>query len=346
MEGGFLTPLEEHLAPELSAGLLDEFLPGYLENCRLVDPRIGEERLYGLPFMGEIHALNYRKDMLAEQGIAESQLPDTWEDFERLARRLRDPEQKQYGMTFDLSTNFFTQNDYVPMLRALAGDVEDEQGRLDVSSPEAAETFRILKRWYEEGLMPAGALTPYQAADDFRAKIAVLFPNWQSRGFWAIKGMEDGEKHIGIGPCPESNKVGSLLAHYVGVIPRASPVPREAARVLVEAICFDLQPGVAKAGKMSTIKYIYDRQDPDSRPNPAPPAIEELRKLVEPSYRVPGWMLSLRPTVDLGYCVPDPITWNRVRDIVGIEFQKYLSEDITAEEALARAKRQIDKLYQ
>ncbi|MDH4179683.1 MAG: extracellular solute-binding protein, partial [Armatimonadota bacterium] len=192
VEGGFMTPLEEHLKPELEAGLLDEFLPGYLESCRLPDPRTGEEHLYGLPFMGEIHALNYRKDVLAECGIGEDELPGTWEEFEELARRLRQPERKQYGMTFDLSTSFFTQNDYVPMLAVLGGDVRDEKGRLDVSSPEAAETFRTLKRWYAEGLMPAGALTPYQAADDFRAKIAVLFPNWQSRGFWAIKGMEEG----------------------------------------------------------------------------------------------------------------------------------------------------------
>jgi len=346
VEGGFLTPLEEYLQPELEAGLLDEFLPGYLTSCTLADPRTGEEHLYGLPFMGEIHALNYRRDVLAESGISAAELPDTWEEFEELARRLRDPARKQYGLTLDLSTNFFTQNDYVPMLASLAGDVEDEKGRLDASSPEAARTFRTLKRWYEEGLMPAGALTPYQAADDFRAKIAVLFPNWQSRGFWAIKGMEDGEKHIGIGPCPGSAEAGSLVAHYVGVIPKASPVAREAARVLLEAFCFDLQPGVAKAGKMATIKYIYDRQQPESAPGVAPPEIEGLRKLVDPSHQVPDWMMSLRPTVDKGYCVPDPLTWYRVSDIVGIEFQKYLSEDVSAEEALARAKRQIDKLYE
>ncbi len=345
-EGGFLTPLEEHLAPELEAGLLEEFLPGYLENCRLTDPRTGEEHVYGLPFMGEINALNYRKDVLEERGLSEDDLPNTWEEFERISRRLRDPAAQQYGMTFDLSMNFFTQNAYVPLLRTKAGTVEDAKGRLDVSSPEAIETFETVKRWYKEGLMPAGALTPYQAADDFRAKIAVFFPNWQSRGFWAIKGMEEGEKHIGIGPCPGSRTVGSLIAHYIGVIPKASPVPREAAQVLLEAICFDLQPGIAKAGKMPTIKYIYDRQRAAYQPEPVPPAIAELRALVDPSYRVPDWMLSLRPTLDLGYCVPDPLKWNRVRDIVGIEFQKYLDEDISAEEALARAERQIEKLYE
>jgi ABC-type glycerol-3-phosphate transport system substrate-binding protein len=50
--------------------------------------------------------------------------------------------------------------------------------------------------------------------------------------------------------------------------------------------------------------------------------------------------------VDKGYCIPDPLTWQRVADIVGIEFQKYLTEDISAEDALARAKRQIDRLYE
>jgi ABC-type glycerol-3-phosphate transport system substrate-binding protein len=350
VEGGFLTPLEKHLAPELAAGLLDEFVPGYLENCALIDPRVGEERLYGLPFMGEIHALNYRRDLLAERGLTESALPDDWRDFERLARELLDPEAKQYGMTLDLSNNFFAQNAYLPMLRALAGTAEDERGRLDLSSKEAAQTFRTIKKWYEQGLMPAGAMTPHQAADDFRAKIAVLLPNWQSRGFWAMRDMPEGEQRIGIGPCPGSREVGSLLAHYIGVIPKASPVPREAARFLVEAICFDLQPGIAKAGKMPTVKCIYDRHRPDASPaasDAAPREIQALRDLVDPAYQVPGWMLTLRPTLDLGYVVPDPIRWNRVRDIVAIEFQKYLSDDdIAAEEALARAERQIDRLYQ
>ena len=173
-EGGFLAPLEEHLAPEIEDGLIDEFLSGYLEGCRATDPRTGEEHLYGLPFMGEINCLNYRKDILAEEGFSEGALPKTWQEFEDLSRRLRDPEAKQYGMTFDLSTNFFTQNGYIPMLRTFRGQIEDEHGRLDVSSPEAVRSFETLKRWYEDGLMPAGALTPYQAADDFRAGIAVL----------------------------------------------------------------------------------------------------------------------------------------------------------------------------
>jgi hypothetical protein len=97
---------------------------------------------------------------------------------------------------------------------------------------------------------------------------------------------------------------------------------------------------------MSTIKWIYDRQDPHRASRPAAARIQALRDLVDPRYRVPEWMMTLRPTVDLGYCVPDPIRWTRVSDILGIEFQKYLSENISAEEALARAKRQIDKLYQ
>ena len=56
-------------------------------------------------------------------------------------------------------------------------------------------------------------------------------------------------------------------------------------------------------------------------------------------------MLSLRPTVDKGYCIPDPLTWARVSDIMGVEFQKYLNEDIPAAEALGRAERQVEELY-
>ena len=344
-DGGFLEPLDEWLKPELNAGLMGEFLPGYLQYCRLRDPETGREHLYGLPWLGEIMALNYRKDVLAEEGLTAKDVPETYGQLEQVAKRLRNPEKKQFGVTFDFSPNFFAQNAYVPMLRALRGTVTDDKGRLDVSSPEARRTFETLKRWYVEGLMPKGALTPYQSADDFRAKIAVFFPNWQSRGFWAIREMKDGEKHIGIGPSPSSKRVGALVAHYIGVVPKASPVAKEAARVLLEAFCYDLQPGVGKAGKMIVINYPYDRQRSDYHPAEAPKEIAALRSLVDAKYRLPEWMLALRPTVDKGYCIPDPLTWQRVSDIVGIEFQKYLNEDITAEEALGRAKRQMEELY-
>jgi hypothetical protein len=36
----------------------------------------------------------------------------------------------------------------------------------------------------------------------------------------------------------------------------------------------------------------------------------------------------------------------RVTSIVGVEFQKYLAEDVTAAQALFRAERQIDELYE
>ena len=346
VEGGFLAPLDEYLEPELSAGLLGEFLTGYLQYCLLTDPRSGEEHIYGLPFMGEIQALNYRRDVLAEYGIPESELPDTWEEFEDLARRLKDPSKMQYGMTFDFSPAFFSQNAYVPILHAFRGSIVDEEGRLDLASPEAARTFEMLKRWYQEELIPPGALTPNQAADGFRAKIAVMFPSWQSRGLWAMRDLEEGEKHIGIVPCPGDVEGGALLCHYIGVVPKSSPVPREAARVLLEAICFDLQAGVTKEGKMPVIRHLYERQERDRKPRRVAPEIEALHDLVDPSYRLPDWVMLLRPAVDPGYCVPDPLTWQRVADIVGIEFQRYLTEEISAEEALLRARKQIDPLYQ
>jgi hypothetical protein len=96
---------------------------------------------------------------------------------------------------------------------------------------------------------------------------------------------------------------------------------------------------------MPVIKYLYTRQAPEYRPQSVPERIAKLRELVDPKYRAPKWMLALRPTVDKGYCIPDPLTWQRVSDIVGVEFQKYLNEDVSAEEALGRAKRQIDELY-
>ena len=270
-DGGFLEPLDEVLKPELDEGLLKEFLPGYLQHCEGLDPHMKEAHLYGLPWLGEIMALNYRRDVLLESGFTDADVPKTYADLEKIARKLRDPEKKQYGLTLDLSTNFFTQNAYVPVLRSLKGTVVDAKGRLDVSSPEARKTFETLKRWYAEGLLPKGALTPYQSADDFRAKIAVFFPNWQSRGFWAIREMKDGGKHIGIGPAPDSTRVGALLAHYIGVIPKSSP-GREGGR---RGCCWRPSATTYKTASASQARWWSSTIPTTARkakPRPPPPA--------------------------------------------------------------------------
>lgn len=60
----------------------------------------GEKHVWAIPTGMLVKALLYRKDLFNEAGLDPDDPPSTWEELYTYARRLRDPERKQYGMLF------------------------------------------------------------------------------------------------------------------------------------------------------------------------------------------------------------------------------------------------------
>ncbi|GAA3366376.1 ABC transporter substrate-binding protein [Saccharopolyspora gregorii] len=75
--GGALADLTPHLEP----GVREDFLPEVLAT-RLVD-----DRVYGLPMEIEPLALFYSEDAFERAGLAEGDLPGTWDELLGLAER-------------------------------------------------------------------------------------------------------------------------------------------------------------------------------------------------------------------------------------------------------------------
>jgi hypothetical protein len=229
---------------------------------------------------------------------------------------------------------FFAQNCYLPLLAAYkrGRGVTDEQGRPDVASPEAVEVFETLKRWHQAGYISPNCMVAESIEQDLRVLRAAMYPHWQSRGLWAVK--DHGEEVIGIAPTPGARAAGSLVCTYGCIIPKCSPVIRQAVDFCHEALCTDTygfqtavskgwsdphRPGVLKGGgKMPVTRERYGRTD-------LPPGILDLGK-----------------SLDKGYSYPDPVNWSHCAEILAVEFQKFLSGATpTAEEALATARRRI-----
>lgn len=307
----------------LTAEQLDSFVPALFGGSSRKDPDTGRTNLYELPWMGEVLALNYNRKFFRARGI--EQIPSSWQEVERACEKLKGLEHEgvkvaPLAMNFS-QTVFFGQNCYIPMLAAFrkGRGVADEKGRLDVSSPEAVRVFETLKRWYSAGYISRNAMVNDAVEHDLRAQRAAMFAHWQSRGLAAVR--DHGPEAIGIAPTPGAKQSGTLVSTYGCIIPKCSPVIREAVEFCYEAFCTDtygFQTAVAKSGKMPATRETYERKD-------LPPGIGELGR-----------------SLHRGYSFPDQVNWTQCADILVVEFQRYLVGDVaTADEALANVRRRF-----
>ena len=313
-EAGLIEPIDAYMSEEFKA----DFIKAFYADAAF------DAHVYGLAFMGEVQTLNHRSDILKAVG---AEPPKTWEEVARVLRAIKKKGFKSragkdvYPIALDFTTLFFVQNTYVPMLRSYRGSVVNEENHLDLASPEAHRVWNDIRGWVKDGLVSPSGVLQYGAPDDFKSGIAAFFPHWQSRGLWAVDVL--GKENVGIIPSPDSARVGSLIATHGGIIPKCSPVKREAAQVLIEGVCDIMQPGVARIGKMPVIRSAYAHPD------------------------IPKWMRDLLPGLDEGYTTPDAISSFRIFELVAIEFQKFLEDDsITAEQALAAARERLVKVYE
>jgi len=318
-----LVNVRDYLTPEQ----VESFVPEMFVGSRRKNPEKPDEwNYYEVPWMGEILAFNYNKKFFRERGIA--RVPTTWDEVEEVAKKLKGLEYDgnpvaPLALNYSQKSYFFAQNTYVPMLAAFkkGKGIYDDKGRLDVASPEAVKVFETLKRYKDEGLVSPNCMTDVD--QDLRARTAVIYPHWQSRGMWAVK--DHGAEVIGIAPTPGASEAGALACTYGALIPKCCPIKREAVQFAYETLSTDtygFQSAVANGyiekgklkggGKMPVIKDMYVG---DKHLNPD---VAELGR-----------------SLHKAYFYPDPVNWEHVTAILVVEFQKYLTGATpTAEEAL------------
>jgi|GEM_PF-1851271 ABC-type glycerol-3-phosphate transport system substrate-binding protein len=327
---GLVVNVRDYLTPEQVESLVPEMFVG---SRRKNPDKPDEWNYYEVPWMGEVLAINYNKTFFRERGIGK--VPTTWDEVEEVAKKLQGLQYDGHpvaplALNFAQKSSFFAQNSYIPMLAAFkkGRGIYDEKGRLDVSSPEAAKVFETLKRYKDEGLVSPDCMTDVD--QDLRARTAAIYFHWQSRGMWAVK--DHGPEVIGIAPTPGASEAGALACTYGAVIPRCSPIKREAVQFAYEALSTDaygFQSAVASGfmekgkrkggGKMPVLKEMYSL---DKHLNPD---IAELGR-----------------SLHKAYFYPDPVNWQIVSEILVVEFQKYLTGVTpTADEALKIVQRRF-----
>jgi len=108
---------------------LNDYVEQYLNACKYKD------NLYGLPVYGESTFLMYRKDLFEQYGI---KVPETMDELLGAAKTVKEKSQgKTYGITLRGQQGIHAVYIWAGFLWGFGGRWFDENGKLDIATPEA-----------------------------------------------------------------------------------------------------------------------------------------------------------------------------------------------------------------
>jgi multiple sugar transport system substrate-binding protein len=207
-----------------------------------------EGAVLGLPYHDGPECLIYRKDLFedaAEQKRFETQfgaplrVPQTWEEFRRVAGFFQRPEQRLYGTVFaGFPDGHNTVYDFLLQLWTRGGELLDENGQINFVSPEAEDAVSF----YREMLSDSGAAHPdcremdsVKSGMAFAAGEVAMMVNWF--GFAAMaetitESRVRGKVDVANVPRGRSGASTSLNIYWILSIPAGTPHRKIAYRFL------------------------------------------------------------------------------------------------------------------
>ena len=186
-------------------------------------------RILGLPYHDGPECLIYRKDLFEESAESERYaaefgeplgVPQTWEQFHRVARFFTRPESGLYGTTFAaFPDGHNTVYDFCLQLWTRGGELFDRTGSMQLNTPLALESLN----YYRRLLNDAGATHPASRTFDsvrsgyaFAAGEIAMMINWFGFACMSETSAESNVRgRIGVAQIPASSQSVSLNVYWI-----------------------------------------------------------------------------------------------------------------------------------
>lgn len=309
-----LTPLEPLYRARALAGPDDDFIPASLDLGR--QPyRSG--RLYALPFVGNAQLFFYRADLFAERGWPP---PRTWDDVLAAARAFSAA--GLYGYVMRAAQGNAVVADFLPLFWAFGAEMFGPDGRPAVSSPEAVAALRFMLELGRHAPPGYASFNADEVSAHLLQGTAVMSINWPA---W-ILAMDDARKSRVVGkmafaPMPSARRAGQAeIGNWLLAIPRRARQRDRAFDFILWVTTPEQMRRAALRGNPPTRSSIFRDPELVRRFRAYPVQLESLR--------------TSRPRPRTPY-------WNEIENAFGIYLSQANSGRLTAEEALARAARDI-----
>jgi multiple sugar transport system substrate-binding protein len=199
----WIIPLDKYFPPEQRKA----FLPGDIAGS------IYQGKIYRVPMRSDAGVLYYRKDLLAQAGIAP---PETWQDLVEIAQKLQHPPQI-WGFVFQGKQYEGLVCNFLELLWGAGGELFDDQGQLTVDNTVAIETLQWMRDLIHQYKISPPGVTTYQEEESrhlFQQGKAIFLRNWPY--VWSLAQKIDSPVRNKIGIIPMVHKKGYESAATLG----------------------------------------------------------------------------------------------------------------------------------
>jgi multiple sugar transport system substrate-binding protein len=225
--GGVLVDLTPFMEEEAKK----DFFPNVMET------RIVDDKIYGLPMEVEPMAMYYSVKAFQEAGLSEANIPKTWDEYLEIAKKLT--KGNRFGCLFETIPGYYQTFTWYPFMWQGGSDIATPDGKK--SAFNSAGTVQALKFWQEtikQNLAPRNFLGG--GGGDIVANLGSGLCAMQNCGIWAISALRENAKDFQYGvfplPIPPNGAPKSILGGWAFVANAKGPNPEEAAKFCVWAL--------------------------------------------------------------------------------------------------------------
>lgn len=188
----YVEPLGPYLERKPVPGGIEAFSEGFVQQFRI--PQTPQGKLYAIPLRMSVDILFYRKDLLAQAGLA---VPKTLDEYYAVAKALTQPAQGDrpaiYGAVYQGVQANQGLYDWYDWAAPLGVDILTADGKKPAfNTPQAVKATEMRRRFVAEGLVNPGVLSysfddAISAIAQGRAAMSIMFD-----AYWAQ--LENPEK--------------------------------------------------------------------------------------------------------------------------------------------------------
>jgi len=209
----------------------NDFFPSVMET------RIVDEKIYGVPFEVAPLAMYYSIKAFEEAGLSESDIPKTWDQFLEIAHKLT--KKDRFGCLFETAPGYYQNFTWYPFMRQGGGEIATPDGKHSAfASPATVQALKFWQDTVQQNVAPRNALG--YGGGDVVANLASGFCTMQNLGVWGVSNLRVNAKDFQYGvfplPSPPNGQQITSFGGWAFVANAKGKNPEEAAKFCVWAL--------------------------------------------------------------------------------------------------------------
>jgi len=219
------------LTPYMEEAARKDFFPNVMET------RIVDDKIYGLPMEVEPMAMYYSVKAFKEAGLSETDIPKTWDQFLELARKLT--KGNRFGCLFETTPGYYQTFTWYPFMWQGGGDIATKDGKGSAfASPGTVQALKFWQDAIQQNVAPRSFLGG--GAWDVVANLASGYCAMQNVGIWGVSALRENAKDFEYGvfplPLPPNGQPKTDLGGWAFVANAKGKSPEDAAKFCVWAL--------------------------------------------------------------------------------------------------------------